>query len=140
VNNVPEPLDSTRSSGHSAEIGLRLRGPLTRKLFYGVDASWLGLALNDNLERTITVNSLQRDRAQRTSAALGLGYFLNQRTVLSLDLAAGTSLAGTDRTQASDSLLLQSGAQHSWFGSANVGVQTNISSHLFLNASFLYIT
>ncbi len=140
VNNVPEPLDSTRSSGHSAEIGLRLRGSLTRKLFYGVDASWLGLALNDNLARAITVNSLQRDRAQRTSAALGLGYFLNRRTVFSLDLAAGTSLAGTDRTQASDSLLLQTGAQHSWFGSANVGVQTDVSSHLFLNASFLYIT
>ena len=37
------PLDSTRSAGHSAEIGARLRGPLSRKLFYGLDASHGGL-------------------------------------------------------------------------------------------------
>jgi hypothetical protein len=140
LNNVPEPLDATRSSGHSSEFGLRLRGPISRKFFYGVDASWLGLGLSDGLTRSITVDSYQRDRAQRTSAAVGLGYFLNRRTVLSLDLAGGTSLASTDRTQTSDSLLLQTGNQHSRFGSANAGVQTNLSSHVFLNASFLYIT
>jgi hypothetical protein len=140
LNNVPEPLDATRSSGHSSEFGLRLRGPISRKLFYGVDASWLGLGLSDNLTRAIAVNSYQRDRAQRTSAALGLGYFLNQRTVFSLDIAGGASLANTDRTQTSDSLLLQTGNQSSRFASANVGVQTNLSSHIFLSASFLYIT
>ena len=139
LNNVPEALDATRSSGHSSEFGLRLRGPISRKLFYGVDASWLGLGLSDSLTRTIAVNSYQRDRAQRTSAALGFGYFLSQRTVFSLDIAGGTSLASTDRTQASGSSLLQTGNQHSRFVSANVGVQTNLSSHFFLNASFLYI-
>ncbi len=139
LNNVPQALDATRSSGHSSEFGLRLRGPISRKLFYGVNASWLGLRLSDSLTRAIAVNSYQRDRAQRTSAALGLGYFLSRRTVFSLDLAGGTSLASTDRTQTSDGLLLQTGDQHSRFVSANVGVQTNLSSHLFLNASFLYI-
>jgi hypothetical protein len=139
LNNAPEPLDSTRSSGHSSEFGLRLRGPITSRLFYGVDASWLGLGLSDDLTRAISVNSYQRDRAQRISAALGFGYFLGRRTVLSLDLAGGTSLASTDRTQYSDGLLLQAGSQHSRFVSANVGAQTNLSSHLFVNASFLYI-
>ena len=139
LNNVPEVLDATGSSGHSSEFGLRLRGPISRKLFYGVDVSWLGLGLSDTLTRAIAVNSYQRDSAQRTSAALGFGYFLNQRTVFSLDIAGGTSLASTNRTQTSDSLLLQTGDQHSRFASANVGVQTNLSSHLFLNASFLYI-
>jgi hypothetical protein len=139
LNNFPEALDTTRSSGHSSEFGLRLRGPISRKLFYGVNASWLGLGLSDTLTRAIAVNSYQRDRAQRTSAALGFGYFLNQRTVFSLDIAGGTSIASTDRTQTSDSLLLQTGGQRSRFASANVGVQRNLSSHLFLNASFLYI-
>ncbi len=140
VNNLPAALDATRSSGHSSKFGLRLRGPISRKLFYGVDASWLGLGLSDSLTRAIAIDSYQRDHAQRTSAALGLGYFLNQRTVLSVDFAGGTSLAGTDRTQASDSLPLQTGNQRSRFASANVGVQTNLSSHIFLSASFLYIT
>ncbi len=139
LNNVPEPLDSTRSSGHSSEFGLRLRGPLGRKLFYGVEASWLGLALSDDLTRSIAVDSQQRDRAQRSSAALGFGYFLSQRTVVSLDFAGGISRANTLRTQTSDGALLQTGDQTSRFASANLGVQTNLSARLFLNASFLYI-
>jgi hypothetical protein len=139
LNNVQEPLDFTRSSGHSSEVGLRLRGPLGRKLFYGVEASWLGLALSDQLTRSIAVNSNQRDRAQRRTAALGFGYFLNQRTVLSVDFAAGTSLASTGRTQTTDGTLLQTGNQNSRFASMNVGVQTKLSSHLFVNASLLAI-
>jgi hypothetical protein len=139
LNNLQQPLDSTRSSGHSSEVGLRLRGPLGRKFFYGVEASWLGLALSDELTRSIAVDSNQRDRAQRSTAALGLGYFLNQRTVLSLDFAGAASLASTGRTQIGDGSLLQTGNQNSRFGSMNVGVQTNLTSHLFLNASLLVV-
>ena len=91
------------------------------------------------LTRSIAVDSHQRDRAQRSSAALGLGYFLNQRTVLSVDLAGGTSPAGTSRTEVSTGDLVQTGIQNSRFVSANLGVQTKVSSHLFLNASLLAI-
>jgi hypothetical protein len=139
LNNLPEPLDSTRSSGHSSEFGLRLRGPLSRRFFYGVEASWLGLALSDTLTRSIAVDSHQRDRAQRSSAALGFGYFLNQRTVLSADLAGGVSRASTGRSETGTGDLLQTGIQNSRFVSANLGVQTKLSSHLFLNASLLAI-
>lgn len=139
LSGSPEPLDSTRSTGHTSEAGLRLRGPLGRRLFFGLEGSWLGLGLNDDLTRAITVNSYQQDRARRVSAAFGLGYFLNQRTVLSLDLAGGTSLANTNRTESAGGLLLQAGNQNSRFLSANFGTQTNLSRHLFLNASYLYI-
>jgi hypothetical protein len=137
LNNTQEPLDSTRSSGHSSEFGLRLRGPLGRRFFYGAEASWVGLALSDELTRSITVDSHQRDRAQRSSATLGVGYFLNPRTVLSVDLAGGTSPAGTSRTEVSTGDLVQTGIQNSRFVSANLGVQRKVSSHLFLNASLL---
>lgn len=140
LNNLPEPLDSTRSSGHSSEFGLRLRGPVSRRFFYGVEASWLGLALSDDLTRSIAVDSHQRDRAQRSTAALGLGYFLNQWTVLSLDFAGGASSASTGRTEIGTGALLQTGSQNSRFVSANLGVQTKLSSHLFLNASLLAIS
>ena len=139
LDGVPEPLDSTRSAGHSSEFGLRLRGPLTRKFFYGAEAAWRGLALSDELTRSIAVDSHQRDRAQRSSAALGFGYFLNQRTVLSFDLAGGTSHAATDRTETGTGLLLQTGGQNSRFVSSHVAVQTKVSSHLFVNASLLAI-
>jgi hypothetical protein len=139
LNNDPQPFDATRSSGHSSEFSLRLRGPLGPKLFYGGNASWLGLALSDELTRSITVDSRQRDRAQRSSAALGLGYFLNQRTVLSVDFAGGTSRAATSRTQSGEGSLLQTGNQNSRFVSANAGAQMRLSSHVFLNASYLSI-
>jgi hypothetical protein len=139
LNNVPEPLDSTRSSGHSSEFGLRLRGPLSRRFFYGVEASWLGLALSDDLTRSITADSYQRDRAQRSSGALGLGYALNRRTVLSVDFAGGASRASTGRTERNTGALLQTGSQNSRFLSTNLGVQSKLFSRLFLTASLLAI-
>jgi FecR protein len=139
LNNSREPLDSTRSGGHSSEFGFRLRGPLSRRLFYGAEASWVGLAISDDLTRSITVASHQRDRAERGSAALGLGYFLNRRTVLSVDFAGGTSPASTSRTEVGSGDLLQTGLQNSRFFSGNVGIQTKVSPHLFLNASLLGI-
>jgi hypothetical protein len=139
LNNLPDPLDSTWSRGHSNEFGLRLRGPFARRFFYGLEASRLGVALNDNVTRSMEVNSHQRDRGRRSSAALGLGYFLNPRTVLSVDFAGGTSLDSTGRTEIGTGALLQTGSQNSRFASANIGIQTRLSSHLFLNASLLAI-
>jgi FecR protein len=139
LNNFSEPLDATRSSGHSSEFGLRMRGPLGRRFLYGVEASWIGLSLSDGLTRAITIASHQRDRAQRSSAALGLGYFLDPRTVLSFDIAGGTSPAATSRTEISTGDLVQTGLQNSRFISTNVGIQRKVSSNLFLNASLLGI-
>jgi hypothetical protein len=139
LNNVREPLDSTRSSGHSSEFGFRLRGPVGRRFFYGVEASWLGLALSDSLTRSIAVDSHQRDRAQRSAGALGLGYSLNRRTVLSFDFAGGASRASTGRTEMNTGALLQTGSQNSRFLSTNLGFQTKLFSHLFLTASLLAI-
>jgi hypothetical protein len=112
---------------------------LGRKFFYGAQASWRGLALGGELIRSDVADSLQRDRAHRGSAALGFGYFLNRWTVMSVDFAGGTSLASTDRTEMGTGNLLQTGAQNSRFLSANVGIQANLSSRLFVNASLLGI-
>jgi hypothetical protein len=139
LNNVREPLDSTRSSGHSSEFGFRLRGPAGRKFFYGVEASWQGLALSDDLTRSITVDSHQQDRAQRSSAALGLGYSVSRRTVLSVDFAGGASRASTGRTEMNTGALLQTGEQNSRFLSTNLGVQTKLFSRLFVTASLLVV-
>ena len=87
----PAGLNSTLSSGHSSEAGIRLRGVITPRLFYGATAAWLGISLGDALTRTNVVASNERDRAQRGSLAFGLGYALTDRTVLTFDVAGGTS-------------------------------------------------
>jgi hypothetical protein len=58
---------------------------------------------------------------------------------LSIDFAGGTSRATTDRVQSGEGSLLQTGNQNSRFVSANAGVQMRLSSHVFLNASYLSI-
>jgi hypothetical protein len=133
------PLESTQTSGHSSEFGLRLRGPLSPKLFYGVEASWLGLSLDEGLVRTQTPDSLQRDRAHRGTLGLGLGYLLNRRTVLSFDLAGGTSPATIARSETATGTLLQTGAGKNRFVSAHAAVQSDVWRRLFISASLLSI-
>jgi hypothetical protein len=133
------PLDSTRTAGHSAELGLRLRGPLTRRLFYGVDGALIGLSLSDSLDRAMTVPSWQRDRGLRWSGGTGLGYALGGRTLLSADVAGGTSRADAGRSAAADSRLLQTGADNGHFVSTHAAIQSDITRRLFLSASLLSV-
>ena len=65
INNFAAGLDNTRTGGHSSEFGMRLRGLLAPRVYYGVTAAWLGISLLDGMTRTTTVDSHERDRAQR---------------------------------------------------------------------------
>jgi hypothetical protein len=132
-------LNSTRSAGHSSELGLRLRGSLTPRLFYGVAAAWLGVSLQDGLARTNAVDSHERDRSQRGSLAVGLGYALTRRTVVSFDLAGGTARTWAARTEDATGNLLQNGCANSHFVSLHAAVQMDLSRHLFVSASILNV-
>ena len=52
IGGIAQTLESSSTTGFSSEFGLRLRGPVTRRLFYGVQASWMGFRLNDQLRRS----------------------------------------------------------------------------------------
>jgi FecR-like protein len=101
----------TRTMGHSAEAGVRLRGTLSRRLTYGVAAMWTGVSLSSSSTMP------QRYRAQRTSLAGGLGFALSRRTTLSLDLTGG--------------------AAGGRFASVHAAIQTTLTRHLFTTASYL---
>ena len=134
------PLESTGTAGHSSEIGMRLRGPLSRRLFYGLTASWMGLSLEEKLTRLFNVNSLQRDRAHRATLGLGLGYVLGRRTVLSFDVAGGTSSASIARGETATGALLQAGNGDSRFVSTHFAVQSDVWKRLFVSASILTVS
>ena len=112
---------ATTSAGHSSEGGLRLRGSLSRRLSYGVAAVWTGVSLRQQLSLATTPAPWQPYRQQRTTLALGLGYALNRRTVLSFDVAGGVAQ--------------QESAGH--FGSVHIAVQTDVTRRLFASASYL---
>jgi hypothetical protein len=115
------PMSATASAGHSSEGGLRLRGSLSRRLSYGVAAVWTGVSLRQQFSMATIPAPWQPNRQQRTTLALGLGYALNRRTVLSFDAAGGVAQ--------------QQSAGH--FGSVHLAVQTDVTRRLFASASYL---
>ena len=139
LNGYPAGLNATRTGGHSSEFGMRLRGLATRRLSYGFAAAWLGISLLDGMNRIATVDSHERDRAKRGSLAVGLGYALTRSTTLSFDLAGGTARTWASRTEDASGALLQNALNDSRFVSAHAAVQSDITRHLFLTASFLNI-
>jgi hypothetical protein len=114
-------MAATTSAGHSSETGLRLRGVLSRRLSYGVAALWTGVSLRQQFSMTSIFAPWLPYRQQRTTLALGLGYSLNRRTMLSFDLAGGVAQR-------------QSAGR---FGSGHVSVQTDVTRRLFASASYL---
>jgi hypothetical protein len=133
---TPQPLTQTVSPGHTAEIGIRLRGEISRDLFYGVEAAWFGLSLRDAFATNGSSVSQQRDRENRESAGFGVGYRLGLRTTLVSDFAFGLSDIGAARAQDASGMLLQSGTAGSHFESLHLAVQREIGSRFFLIASF----
>ncbi len=139
INGSPASLNSTDSAGHSSEIGLRLRGALTPRLFYGITGSWSGVALGDALVRTGTVNSHERDRAQNGSVGFGLSYALRRRAILTFDTAAGTSRIAALRLEDATGLAVQNGTANTHFLSTHAAVQVDLTRRLFVTASYLNV-
>jgi hypothetical protein len=139
MNSSPVGLNSTVSNGHSSEVGFRLRGVVTPRLFYGVTGSWLDFSLADSLVRTGVVNSHEQDRAQRGSLGFGLGYALNSRTILTLDTAGGASRVAAQRLEDSTGMTLQNGTANGHIVSTHAAIQSNLTRRLFFTASFMNV-
>ncbi len=133
--NPATPANATRTSGHSSEIGLRWRGQFSKRLSYGVTASWLGLSLVDGLVRANAVDSQQRDGAGRESVGVGLGYQLTRRVVLVGDLAGAATRSEAARFADTTGAVLQNGIANSRFVSAHAAVMVDLTRRLFATAS-----
>jgi hypothetical protein len=139
INNLPVTLNSTGSTGHSSEIGFRLRGLLRPRLFYGITGAWEEISLANSLVRTGVVNSSQQDRGALGSIGFGIGYLLSHRTVLTLDSAGGTSRLAAARTENATGNLLQNGTANSHFLSTHAAVQVDLSRRIFVSVAYLNV-
>jgi hypothetical protein len=139
MNGLQQRLDATNTSGHSFEVGIRLRGPMTRRLFYGAEASWLGIRLDDSLQRSLSVDSHQQDNMSRGAIGAGIGYELKPRVVLSLDLAGG--IAGSKLRRAEDATgnPLEDQRQTNRFLSIHTALQADVWRQMFVSGSLLSI-
>jgi hypothetical protein len=139
LDNSPLGLNSTSSAGHSSEFGFRLRGAISPRLFYGFTGSWLNVSLADGLVRTGVVNSHEHDSAQRATVGSGLGYALNHRTLLTFDVDGGTSRVAAQRVEDATGNILQNGTANGHFLSAHFAIQSDLSRHLFVTASYMNV-
>ena len=139
LNAQPQPLDITRSAGRFSEGGIRFRGVLTRKLFYGAQASWFVLSLDEQLRLSTIVNSHQHNRTTGSSFAVGLGYAFRPRVVFTLDLAGGFSNTAALRAEDITGNPLERNRRTSPFFSAHTAVQADVWKSLFVNGSLLTV-
>jgi len=138
-NGLPLTLDSSRYDGQSSEIGFRLRGPLTRRLFYGLEGSLLRVGIDEEIRRAIIVDSTERGNVTRAAIGFGVGYALRRGTVLSGDFAFGLSDVRERNYEDETGNLLEDRRQHTHFASAHLGLQTDIWRQSFVSASVLAI-
>lgn len=134
-NGLPLSLDAVHYTSQSSEIGMRLRGLLTRRLFYGIESSWLTSGLNETIQRAVIVDATERERINRTAASVGIGYALRSRTVLSADVAAGISRISETYRELATGNRLQEEKQGIRFFSLQAGIQTDIWKNMFANVS-----
>ncbi len=136
---LPLSLDSVIYEGQSSEIGVRLRGPVTQRLFYGVEGSWLRVNLNEQIRRAVIVDSTERENITRAAVSFGFGYALRRTTVLSADLAFGFSQVDEKHYEDATGNLLEDVQQQNRFASLHAGAQTDLWRSLFASASVLAI-
>lgn len=140
INGIPQPNDFIQTKNNSSEIGFRLRGAFSRRLFYGAEGNLLFANTRENLRRAVIVDSTERDRTTRATLGFGLGYVFRPRTIFSFDVAGGLINSNQRRVEDLTGNLLETERQRARFLSLHAAFQTDVWKNLFVSASLLSIT
>jgi hypothetical protein len=116
---------------------LRLRGPLTRRLFYGLDGSLLLGESDGQIRRSGITDSTTRADVNSAAVGFGLGFALRRSTVLTADLGFGLSGVREERIEDATGNLVEGRRERGRFVSGRVGLQTDVWRSLFFSASTL---
>jgi hypothetical protein len=79
----------TNISNLSSELGARFRASLTKRLFYGVEGSYLYERINRRRETLNQPIAYNHYLARRARVGVGLGFALTSKILLNLDIAGG---------------------------------------------------
>jgi hypothetical protein len=140
TNGGPRLLNRTSATGHSSEIGFRLRGPFSRRLFYGIEGSYLFATTDENARRSGIVDSIINSRSRRATLGFGLGYAARRRTVFSFDVTGGIARINDARSERATSNLLESERKKASFLSLHAALQADVWRRIFVSGSLLSIT
>jgi hypothetical protein len=135
---APAP-DSTLNSTSSSELDVRLRGPITRRLFYGLEAGFLFAHQDEKVlpAEGARVSGLELTKRAVTSA--GLGYAPSRRILLAFDISSGFSWTRDRQSYMRTGNLMNVSSDPMNFWSAHVALQTDIWRRMFASASILSV-
>jgi len=140
-----DQLIAQHSVTRTSEMGIRWRGALTRRLFYGVEGSLLFKRLSIHAENT---NHLSYDaeksfnsriRGSRAALGGGMSYELRPHTILSFDVAGGVS-RDKRRAVAEPTKREFGGRFRGQFLTLHASAQTDLWRPFFATASILTVT
>ncbi|QQS47711.1 MAG: FecR domain-containing protein [Acidobacteriota bacterium] len=136
-NGLPLPLDEVELESDFYEIGMRLRGPVSKKLYYGIESSWIDVAINQSIRRSVIVPAHDKKDLRRALAGAGLGYILRPGTLLSFDVAAGVIRIDNALTEDSTANPLENRIERKHFVSMHLAAQSDLWKGFFAGASVL---
>jgi hypothetical protein len=142
--NRPRYSFQSDSLSVSSEIGFRLRGAFSRRLFYGAEAGLLVSRSREKFQleepgREAVLESNQRSAINRRTIGFGLGYFWRPRTVFSFDLNGGFINTEWIRSENGTGNTHETGRARSGSLSAHAAVQTDVWRSLFASATIVSI-
>lgn len=134
-NNPFASFRYAESEGSSSEIGFRLQGAISRRLFFGAEGGALSGRSREAFQQTGVVDSKQKSATKRGTIGFGFGYFLRARTILSFDISGGFIKTDQHRNEVFTGNLLEIDKRRTRFTSAHAAVQTDVWRNLFVSAS-----
>ncbi len=133
------PVQAKQIAAVASETTMLWRGPLTRRWFYGVEASWITERVTDDYEYQRS-QLTQRRAAQRPRIGGGLGFAWRPRTIFSFDLSSSrkaTDEANVETTR--DDTYRDQQRYGARFLNGHLGLQTDLGRRLFASASVLRV-
>jgi hypothetical protein len=121
------------------ETAVLLRGPVTRRLFYGVEGAWLSERVTDDRQHKKST-LVERRETQRPRIGGGFGFALRPRTVFSVDLSFAHRRVTADTVELSRDESLRNKQHYSTsFVNGHLGLQSDLGRRLIASASVLRV-
>jgi hypothetical protein len=132
-----------------SEVGARFRGSVTRRLFYGVEGSFLDERRQREVPTLFTPSThevigteIHHTRIRSAMLGAGIGYALRRRTVLGMDISAGREFAdywSEHRYPPGIEGSVNDDNDRHAFWSTHFGGQTDLWRNLYIGGSVLYL-
>lgn len=135
-NHYNKPFDRSDVLSFSQEVGLRWRSPLARRVFYGLESSYMVEYIQSHYQPGLTTSTKERDHAGRARFGGGMGFALPRNTLFAFDLMGGV-FRTTKPSVEGPIDLFRYRSERGHFASGHAAVQTDIASKAFASASFL---